>query len=96
MQFGPSVYWGMDLKARADIASDVADLVKLLNSRDVEMLYARGFWDVLGKIFGKLGPLLHQRREVDDEAMAQLERLLQSREIGLDSRRVGCSASSQK
>ncbi|KAF9500739.1 hypothetical protein BDN71DRAFT_1440231 [Pleurotus eryngii] len=69
-----------DLHARSDIASDVADLAKFLNSRDVEMLDARGFGAVLGKIFGKLGPL--PRREANDEAIAQLERLLQAREIG--------------
>ncbi|KAF7426320.1 hypothetical protein PC9H_008688 [Pleurotus ostreatus] len=86
-QLGPLfpkyTYQGMDsdLHARSDIASDVADLAKLLNSRDVEMLDARGFGDILGKIFGKLGPLLLQRREVDDEAMAQLEHPLQSREL---------------
>lgn len=86
-QLGPLfpkyTYQGMDsdLHARSDIASDVADLAKFLNSRDVETLDARGFGDVLGKIFGKLGPLLLQRREVDDEAMAQLEHFLQSREL---------------
>ncbi|KAF7426291.1 hypothetical protein PC9H_008659 [Pleurotus ostreatus] len=86
-QLGPLLpkytYQGMDsdLHARSDIASDVADLAKFLNSRDIEMLDARGFGGILGKIFGKLGPLLLQRREVDDEAMAQLEHLLQSREL---------------
>ncbi|KAF4564562.1 hypothetical protein EYR40_010728 [Pleurotus pulmonarius] len=73
---------GLELQTRSDIASDVADLAKFLNSRDVESLDARGFGDILGKIFGKLGPLLLQRREVDDDTMAQLERLLQSREFG--------------
>ncbi|KAF9500730.1 hypothetical protein BDN71DRAFT_1440212 [Pleurotus eryngii] len=84
-QLGPLfpkyMYQGMDsdLHTRSDIASDVADLAEFLNSRDVEMLDARGFGDVLGKIFGKLGPL--QRRKANDEAMAQLEHLLQSREL---------------